>query len=56
MNNFCGTPSYMSPEICAKKTYSGEKADVWALGVIFYVSLTGKFPFEGMKINFFIFI
>lgn len=44
----CGTPSYMSPEICQRKsTYRGEQSDVWAMGVVLYVSLVGKFPFQG---------
>ena len=38
---FCGTPSYMSPEIVNKKDYSGAAADVWASGVLLYVMLTG---------------
>lgn len=43
---FCGTPSYMSPEIVAKKEYNGNGADVWALGVVMYVILTGFLPFK----------
>jgi len=38
---FCGTPSFMSPEIVAKKEYSGSAADVWACGVLLFVMLTG---------------
>lgn len=43
---FCGTPSYMSPEIVNKKDYSGSAADVWACGVILFVMLTGQVPFK----------
>jgi MAP/microtubule affinity-regulating kinase len=43
---FCGTPSYMSPEIVQKKEYRGGPADVWAVGVVLYVLATGSFPFK----------
>lgn len=44
---FCGTPSYMAPEIVAKVEYSGPPADIWALGVLLFALLCGKFPFKG---------
>ena len=46
---FCGTPSYMSPEIVRKKDYDGKPVDMWALGVLLYVMLTGTFPFRGVS-------
>jgi len=44
---FCGTPVYMSPEIVEKKSHSYFKADIWALGIVLYALLSGKFPFKG---------
>lgn len=37
----------MSPEIVSRKEYCGFAADMWALGVIIFVMLTGSHPFNG---------
>jgi serine/threonine protein kinase len=43
---FCGTPSFMSPEIVSNRDYLGPAADVWACGVILHLMLTGSLPFK----------
>lgn len=41
----CGTKTYWSPEFYSLNY--GLKADVWALGVVIYGMVTGRFPFKG---------
>lgn len=41
-----GSPLYMAPEIIKKVPYD-EKVDVWSIGVIAYIILTGRPPFLG---------
>src|SRR6202521_5044290 len=39
-----GTPAYMAPEVLLQKPYDG-RADLFALGLVFYEMLGGKQPF-----------
>mmetsp|Transcript_2664 Transcript_2664/g.8928 ORF Transcript_2664/g.8928 Transcript_2664/m.8928 type:complete len:784 (+) Transcript_2664:92-2443(+) len=41
----CGTKTYWSPEFFAMNY--GLKVDVWAIGVVMYGLVTGRFPFKG---------
>lgn len=48
---YCGSKSYASPEILRGEPYDPKKADVWAVGVILYIFITGKMPFDESKGN-----
>lgn len=42
-----GTPFYMAPEIFSK-SYD-ERVDMWSLGIVLFILLTGKSPYESSE-------
>mmetsp|Transcript_53632 Transcript_53632/g.73513 ORF Transcript_53632/g.73513 Transcript_53632/m.73513 type:complete len:100 (+) Transcript_53632:633-932(+) len=46
MNLSLGSPLYMAPEIVNHKPYNNT-VDIWSIGVITYIILSGKPPFSG---------
>ncbi|CAI2367388.1 unnamed protein product [Moneuplotes crassus] len=49
MNLICGTPYYVAPEVFDNNGY-GSECDIWSLGVIMYILLSGYLPFHGSNL------
>ncbi|CAK93654.1 unnamed protein product (macronuclear) [Paramecium tetraurelia] len=49
VNVFCGTPSYMSPELVSKLPHNPLCSDIWSLGILLYRILFGEYPFKGQN-------
>ncbi|KAL1764088.1 sperm motility kinase W, partial [Sigmodon hispidus] len=45
LEEVCGSLLYEAPEILARKPYDGLAVDMWSLGVVLYVLVTGEFPY-----------
>ncbi|KAJ3599591.1 hypothetical protein NHX12_033547 [Muraenolepis orangiensis] len=43
---FCGSLAYISPEVFLGAPYDPRKSDIWSLGVMLYIMVTGRKPYD----------
>eukprot|EP00931_Biecheleriopsis_adriatica_P026832 TRINITY_DN1625_c0_g1_i1.p1 TRINITY_DN1625_c0_g1~~TRINITY_DN1625_c0_g1_i1.p1 ORF type:complete len:551 (-),score=97.37 TRINITY_DN1625_c0_g1_i1:173-1825(-) len=46
-DELCGSPHYLAPELVGQKY--NHMVDIWAFGVLLYLMLYGKYPFDGQE-------
>jgi serine/threonine protein kinase len=46
LKTFCGSLYFAAPELLQAKQYTGPEVDVWSFGVVLYVLVCGKVPFD----------
>ncbi|KAI9259868.1 kinase-like domain-containing protein [Sporodiniella umbellata] len=46
LNTFCGSLYFAAPELLQARHYTGPEVDVWSFGVVLYVLVCGRVPFD----------
>lgn len=46
LNTFCGSLYFAAPELLNARVYTGPEVDVWSFGVVLFVLVCGKVPFD----------
>ncbi|XP_016382620.1 LOW QUALITY PROTEIN: testis-specific serine/threonine-protein kinase 6-like [Sinocyclocheilus rhinocerous] len=50
-HTFCGSAAYTPPEVIMGMPYDPKKYDIWSLGVILYVMVTGLMPYDDTNLR-----
>lgn len=50
VNEQCGTPAYLAPEIIADLGYEPFYVDIWSMGVLLYAMLSASVPFKAKNL------
>ncbi|XP_038075905.1 testis-specific serine/threonine-protein kinase 1-like [Patiria miniata] len=48
---FCGSAAYAAPEILQGRPYQAFLYDVWSMGVILYIMVTGSMPYDDSNVK-----
>ncbi|KAK1926273.1 hypothetical protein DB88DRAFT_481296 [Papiliotrema laurentii] len=46
LSTFCGSLYFAAPELLNAKVYTGPEVDVWSFGIVLYVLVCGRVPFD----------
>lgn len=51
LKTFCGSLYFAAPELLRGIAYTGPEVDVWSLGIILFVLVAGKVPFDDKSLS-----
>lgn len=46
LHTFCGSLYFAAPELLNAKSYVGPEVDIWSFGIVLYVLVCGRVPFD----------
>ncbi|KAB5566625.1 CAMK/CAMKL/KIN1 protein kinase [Coniochaeta sp. 2T2.1] len=46
LKTFCGSLYFAAPELLQARAYTGPEVDIWSFGIVLYVLVCGKVPFD----------
>jgi hypothetical protein len=46
LSTFCGSLYFAAPELLNARVYTGPEVDIWSFGIVLYVLVCGKVPFD----------
>ncbi|TXT13675.1 hypothetical protein VHUM_01042 [Vanrija humicola] len=46
LSTFCGSLYFAAPELLNARLYTGPEVDIWSFGIVLYVLVCGKVPFD----------
>jgi serine/threonine protein kinase len=51
LKTFCGSLYFAAPELLQAKAYRGPEVDIWSFGIVLYVLVCGKVPFDDQSMQ-----
>jgi serine/threonine protein kinase len=51
LKTYCGSLYFAAPELLQAKPYTGPEVDVWSFGIVLYVLVCGKVPFDDQSMS-----